>query len=227
MSLLYVHNLTKAGAKALAVGSSTRKPGTESSTPRRSLTAIAKLEHARRRLMSSFVRGEIVGDYSLLDSKEEKGPSEEAVKFQRAKTAKNDVHCMDIKSQAKESVVEGGIKSDVAASFEEEEIRKRKKEKNKVKAGDKKAKEAKDKKHSDRSRKQKSHNADPDAAKSDVYQDERTESATRKRKRKGDKHTEVEHDRPSKVKTKQGDVVDAKLEKKLRKERKRAKREAR
>ncbi|WFC98524.1 hypothetical protein MYAM1_001252 [Malassezia yamatoensis] len=227
MFLLYVHNLTKAGAKALAVGSSTKKAGTDSSVPRRSLTTIAKLEHARRRLMSSFVRGEIVGDSSLLESKKDKAPSEKAVKPHKVGLTKDTVHCMDSKSQTKESVVEPEVKSDINASGKKEKRKNRMKEKNQVNADDRIPKKDKEKKHSDRPRKEKSRNADPATNKSDVHHGESTESATRKRKRNGDKHTEMQHDISSKVKTERGDVADAKLKKKLRKERKKAKREAR
>ena len=60
------NKLTQAGAKALAIGAPKKKES-ETPIPRRSLSSLAKLEHARRMLMSGFVRGEIIGDTSLLN----------------------------------------------------------------------------------------------------------------------------------------------------------------
>lgn len=60
--------LTQAGAKALAIGPTKKKePEQPVPVPRRSLSTLAKVEHARRMLMSGFVRGGTIGDATLLN----------------------------------------------------------------------------------------------------------------------------------------------------------------
>lgn len=55
----------QAGAKALALGASAKKDASVPAGPRRALSTLAKQEHARRMLMSNFVRGEVVGTLSI------------------------------------------------------------------------------------------------------------------------------------------------------------------
>ncbi|WFD29346.1 hypothetical protein MSPP1_000355 [Malassezia sp. CBS 17886] len=61
-------DLFAAGAKALATGGSKKVPQVDAASfgARRSLSTLAKQEHAKRMLMNGFVRGETLGDPSLL-----------------------------------------------------------------------------------------------------------------------------------------------------------------
>ncbi|KAL4400067.1 hypothetical protein ACI68E_002982 [Malassezia pachydermatis] len=62
-----------AGAKALAIGPAAKKETTptNSNVPRRALSTLAKQEHARRMLMSNFIRGEVVSSMSLTEEMDE------------------------------------------------------------------------------------------------------------------------------------------------------------
>lgn len=84
--LLYVRCDTdsQASAKALAIGGGTNKSKPDSqepAAPRRSLSTIAKQQHARRMLMNGFRRGEVLGGLFEGEVKEV-GKDQDSAKFE-------------------------------------------------------------------------------------------------------------------------------------------------
>ncbi|WFD18030.1 hypothetical protein MCAP1_000242 [Malassezia caprae] len=80
----------QAGAKALALGTSAKKDTSAPAGPKRALSTLAKQEHARRMLMSNFVRGEVVGTLSI--SSEETEVSVVPTQDSSTETMSQDTH---------------------------------------------------------------------------------------------------------------------------------------
>ena len=213
------HKLTQAGAKALAIGAPKKKES-ETPMPRRSLSSLAKLEHARRMLMSGFVRGEIIGDTSLLNrehdaaqqintdaqsaSSETKSSVVPKVHNARTSESENNTH----EDKQSKTLAKSSSKRKRTEESEVDEDRKAKKAKDKKAKKDKKVeKKAKTKRMSDPTEKAVSHSLEAHSAeKSDKKSKKSHDKEKKKKKEKKAKSAESEGshkaDKPKKSKSK-------------------------
>lgn len=194
----------KAGAKALAAGKKT-----SDEKPRMSLSSMAKREHARRRLMSGFVRGQLLGGSDKTETDTgtmAEGPSQAALTEQKrdyreslattkethAKVPKgtSDTAGEREKSKSKKrgkDEIRKDKKKDEAARMERKELKK--KDKKHSTDSEHKDKGSKREKKSKKSTKHKHKNSKSSktAVSSDTHKRPATEADGTERKRKRDK----------------------------------------
>lgn len=199
----------KAGAKALAAGKKT-----SDEKPRMSLSSMAKREHARRRLMSGFVRGQVLGGKDKTETDtgtKTEEPSQAALPEQNPERRESlattkDTRAKDTHAKAPKSTSDttGERKKSKSKKRRKDETRKDKekdeavrKERKELKKRDKsnstdsehKDKESKREKNSKKSTKHNNKNSksSKSAVSSDTHKRPATEADGTERKRKRDK----------------------------------------